>query len=131
MTDEIKAILPTIPQDPGCYQYRNKNGTIIYVGKAKNLRNRISSYFNNSPKDPKTTRLVSEIRQLQYFVVNSEAEALVLKNNLIKTHLPKYNILLKDDKSYPRIVITSEPFPRSLLQERRRARETTTVPTLT
>ena len=110
--DEIKAILPTIPQDPGCYQYRNKNGTIIYVGKAKNLRNRVSSYFNNSPKDPKTTRLVSEIRQLEYFVVNSEAEALVLENNLIKTHLPKYNILLKDDKSYPRIVITSEPFPR-------------------
>ena len=110
--DEIKAILPTIPQSPGCYQYRNKNGTIIYVGKAKNLRNRVSSYFNNSPKDPKTTRLVSEIRQLAYFVVNTEAEALVLENNLIKTHLPKYNILLKDDKSYPRIVITDEPFPR-------------------
>ena len=97
--DEIKAILPTIPQSPGCYQYRNKNGTIIYVGKAKNLRNRVSSYFNNSPKNPKTTRLVSEIRQLEYFVVNTEAEALVLENNLIKTHLPKYNILLKDDKS--------------------------------
>lgn len=110
--EELRRVLPTIPQDPGCYQYRDKDGTIIYVGKAKNLRNRISSYFNNAPKDRKTTRLVGEIRQLEYFVVNSEAEALLLENNLIKTHKPKYNILLKDDKSYPRIVITDEAFPR-------------------
>lgn len=110
--EEIKKILPTIPHSPGCYQYRNADGTIIYVGKAKDLRNRVSSYFNSSKHNRKTTRLVSEIRQVEYFVVGSEAEALVLENNLIKTHLPKYNILLKDDKTYPKIVITREPFPR-------------------
>src|SRR3712207_2517179 len=106
--EEIKKILPTIPHSPGCYQYRNADGTIIYVGKAKDLRNRVSSYFNSSKHNRKTTRLVSEIRQVEYFVVGSEAEALVLENNLIKTHLPKYNILLKDDKTYPKIVITRE-----------------------
>lgn len=110
--DELKKILPTIPEEPGCYQYYDSEGQIIYVGKAKNLRRRVSSYFNKEHPDRKTRRLVRSISDLRYFVVHTEADALLLENNLIKTHNPKYNILLKDGKSYPSIVLTKEEYPR-------------------
>lgn len=110
--DEIRKILPTIPSCAGCYQYRNGEGEIIYVGKAKNLKKRIGSYFLKDHKSRKTARLVHQIRQVEYFIVENEYEALLLENNLIKTHQPRYNVLLKDDKSYPKIVVTHEPYPR-------------------
>lgn len=110
--EEIKKILPTLPSSPGCYQYYNVQGEIIYVGKAKNLRRRVSSYFQKEHADRKTRQLVAQIVDVNYIVVASESDALLLENNLIKTHQPKYNILLKDDKSYPSIVVTREPFPR-------------------
>lgn len=110
--EEIKKILPTLPLSPGCYQYYNAEGEIIYVGKAKNLRRRVSSYFQKEHTDRKTRQLVAQIVDVKYIVVANESDALLLENNLIKTYQPKYNILLKDDKSYPSIVVTREPFPR-------------------
>ena len=110
--EEIKKILPTLPLSPGCYQYYNAEGEIIYVGKAKNLRRRVSSYFQKEHADRKTRQLVAQIVDVKYIVVASESDALLLENSLIKTYQPKYNILLKDDKSYPSIVVTREPFPR-------------------
>lgn len=110
--EDIKKILPTIPESPGCYLYFNKNGDIIYVGKAKNLRKRISSYFRTDIVNTKTKVLVRSICDLKYIIVNTEQEALLLENALIKEHQPRYNILLKDDKTYPSIVIKKEPFPR-------------------
>lgn len=109
---ELVKILPTIPDLPGCYLYFNKKGEVIYVGKAKNLRRRVSSYFNKEIVDPKTRKLVDSIVDLKYFVVKSESDALVLENNLIKQYSPRYNILLKDGSSYPFISVTMEEFPR-------------------
>lgn len=108
----ITSLLSTIPEKPGCYQYYNARGTVIYVGKAKNLRKRISSYFQKEHENRKTRVLVKQIYDLRYIVVDSEADALLLENNLIKQYRPRYNVLLKDDKTYPSIVIKNEPFPR-------------------
>lgn len=105
-------IVHNLPECPGCYQYLNDAGTIIYVGKAKNLKRRVSSYFNKDQKSAKTRVLVSKIRDIKYVVVSTEQDALLLENNLIKKYRPRYNILLKDDKTYPSICITKEDFPR-------------------
>lgn len=111
--DEILNIVHNMPESPGVYQYFNEEGTIIYVGKAKNLKKRVSSYFNRDlSQTPKTQVLVKQIRNLKYIVVNSEQDALLLENNLIKKYQSRYNILLKDGKTYPSICITREPFPR-------------------
>lgn len=119
----IKGIVSNLPDSPGCYQYLNENGVIIYVGKAKNLKRRVSSYFNKEQQTLKTKLLVSKIADIKYVVVNSEADALLLENNLIKQHKPRYNVLLKDDKTYPSICITKEYFPkifktRKIIKER-------------
>ena len=103
----------TFPTGPGCYLMKNRHKDIIYIGKAKNLRNRVSSYFNNSSKSPKTEIMVSHIRDFDFILTETEAEALVLENTLIKKHTPKYNIMMRDDKSYPYVVVnTNEVFPR-------------------
>ena len=107
----LKSIVLSLPEKPGSYQYLDEEGTIIYVGKAKNLKRRVSSYFNKD-QNRKTAMLVSKIRDIHYIVVETETDALLLENNLIKKYKPKYNILLKDDKTYPSICITKEPFPR-------------------
>ena len=108
----LKGIVNNLPEFPGCYQYLNDSGTIIYVGKAKNLKRRVSSYFNKEQQTLKTKLLVAKIADIRYVVVNSEADALLLENNLIKQHKPRYNVLLKDDKTYPSICITNEYFPK-------------------
>lgn len=108
---QLKEKLALVPTEPGCYLMKNKHGTIIYVGKAKILRNRVRSYFTGT-HDKKTQRLVSEIRDFEYIITSSNIEALVLEQNLIKEHEPKYNVLLKDDKSYPYLKITKEEHPR-------------------
>ena len=108
----LKSIVSNLPDSPGCYQYLNDSGVIIYVGKAKNLKRRVSSYFNKEQQTLKTKLLVSKIADIKYVVVNSEADALLLENNLIKQHKPRYNVLLKDDKTYPSICITKEYFPK-------------------
>jgi excinuclease ABC subunit C len=105
-------ILSALPEKPGCYQYFDSKGTIIYVGKAKNLKKRISSYFQKEHENNKTRVLVKQICDIKYIVVDTEDEALLLENNLIKQHRPRYNVLLKDDKTYPSIVIKKENFPR-------------------
>ena len=110
--DYLKGIVLNLPERPGCYQYFNENGEIIYVGKAKNLKKRVSSYFNKEHESRKTAILVSKIRDIKYIVVNSETDALLLENNLIKQWNPRYNILLKDGKTYPSIIVTNEYFPR-------------------
>ena len=108
----LKAIVSNLPEKPGCYQYLDDSGTIIYVGKAKNLKRRVASYFNHEHDSIKTRNLVAKIRDIRYFVVNSESDALLLENNLIKQWTPKYNILLKDGKTYPSICVTNEYLPR-------------------
>lgn len=108
----LKAIVSNLPQKPGSYQYYDADGTIIYVGKAKNLRSRVSSYFHKEVDRFKTKVLVSKIMDITYTVVNTEEDALLLENSLIKKYKPKYNILLKDGKTYPSICVTNEPFPR-------------------
>ncbi|SUN75791.1 excinuclease ABC subunit C [Streptococcus massiliensis] len=110
----IKSKLELLPASPGCYIHKDKNGTIIYVGKAKNLRNRVRSYFRGS-HDTKTEALVSEIVDFEFIVTESNIEALLLEINLIKENKPKYNIMLKDDKSYPFIKITNEIYPRLII----------------
>ncbi len=110
--EHIKMILAIIPEKPGCYQYFDEKGTIIYVGKAKNLKRRVSSYFNKEHDSNKTRVLVKQIRDIKYIVVNTEEDALLLENNLIKQYRPRYNVLLKDDKTYPSIVVKNEYFPR-------------------
>ncbi|MDN6689833.1 MAG: excinuclease ABC subunit UvrC [Lactococcus sp.] len=110
----MKAKLDLLPDNPGCYLHKDKDGTIIYVGKAKNLRNRVRSYFRGS-HDTKTERLVSEIVDFEFIVTESNIEALLLEINLIQENMPKYNIMLKDDKSYPFIKITREKYPRLLI----------------
>lgn len=108
----LKGIVNNLPDSPGCYQYLNEDEVIIYVGKAKNLKRRVSSYFNKEQQTLKTRLLVAKIADIKYVVVNSEADALLLENNLIKQHKPRYNVLLKDDKTYPSICITNEYFPK-------------------
>ena len=118
MRVELKTILSTIPNKPGVYRYFDKDGTLIYVGKAKNLKRRVSSYFNKE-QTGKTRVLVSRIADIKFIVVESESEALLLENNLIKQYKPRYNIMLKDDKTYPWICIKKEPFPRVFLTRRK------------
>ena len=112
MTDDIKNTLAVIPHQPGCYQFLNEKGTVIYVGKAKDLKKRVSSYFNKIQENPKTRILVRNIRKIKYIVVNTEEDTFLLENNLIKQLKPRYNVMLKDDKSYPSIVVKNEFFPR-------------------
>ena len=108
----LKGIVLNLPEKPGSYQYYDDTGTIIYVGKAKNLKRRVASYFNKDQQSSKTRVLVSKIRNITYTVVNSEEDALLLENSLIKQYRPRYNVLLKDDKTYPSIAITKEYLPR-------------------
>ena len=108
----LKGIVNNLPETPGCYQYLDDSGAIIYVGKAKNLKRRVSSYFNKEQQTRKTRLLVTHIRDIRYVVVKTEADALLLENNLIKRYKPHYNVLLKDDKTYPSIAITTEYLPR-------------------
>lgn len=110
--EQLKGIVQNLPECPGCYQYLDEEGTVIYVGKAKNLKRRVSSYFNKTQDNLKTRILVSKIRDIKYTVVNTETDALLLENNLIKKFNPRYNILLKDGKTYPSIVVTNEYLPR-------------------
>lgn len=109
---KLKLIVNSLSEKPGCYQYLDSNGRVIYVGKAKNLKRRVSSYFNNSAKNRKTEILVSKIQDIKYIIVPSDEDALLLENNLIKKYKPFYNILLKDDKSYPSMCVTNEYLPR-------------------
>lgn len=112
---KLTVILSTLPENPGCYQFINEAGIIIYVGKAKNLKKRVSSYFHKEHENIKTRIMVRHIRDIRYIVVDTEEDALLLENNLIKEYRPRYNVLLKDDKTYPYIVVTHEPFPRIFL----------------
>ncbi len=112
MNDSLALQLKTLPENPGVYQYFDKDDTIIYVGKAKNLRKRVSSYFTKNHENAKTRILVKKIKRIEHIVVDTETDALLLENNLIKKYQPRYNILLKDDKSYPWICIKNERFPR-------------------
>lgn len=109
--EKLKQILPILPEKPGVYQYFDKEGTIIYVGKAKNLKRRVNSYFNKE-QEGKVRAMIAHIDHMEYIVVNTEADALLLENNLIKRLQPHYNILLKDSKTYPWLCLSNEPFPR-------------------
>lgn len=111
-SEYLKGIVANLPERPGIYQYLNAEGVIIYVGKAKNLKRRVYSYFSKEHEPGKTRVLVSKIADIRYIVVNSEEDALLLENNLIKKHKPRYNVLLKDDKTYPSICVQNEYFPR-------------------
>ncbi len=120
--EHLRQLVSVLPDQPGVYQYFDKDGKIIYVGKAKNLKRRVSSYFLKKQQTPKTRVLVSKICSIHHIVVNNEEDALLLENNLIKKHKPQYNILLKDDKTYPWVAILNEPFPR-VVQTRRHVRD--------
>ena len=111
----IEHLLLMIPEKPGCYQYFDETGKIIYVGKAKNLKKRVLSYFNRPSSYGKIRVLVKQIRDIKYIVVDREEDALLLENSLIKKYQPRYNAMLKDDKTYPSIVVKNEPFPRIFL----------------
>lgn len=121
----LKGIVQNLPEKPGSYQYYDDEGTIIYVGKAKNLKRRVSSYFNKEQQSRKTALLVSKIRNITYTVVNSEEDALLLENSLIKQYKPRYNVLLKDDKTYPYIAISNEYLPRVFKTRHRERRGAT------
>lgn len=112
VNEHLKGIIQNLPETPGIYQYLNTEGNIIYVGKAKNLKRRVNSYFNREHPNGKTRILVSKIADIKYIVVKTEEDALLLENNLIKKYRPRYNVLLKDDKSYPSICVSNEYFPR-------------------
>mgnify|MGYP000917277485 CR=1 FL=1 len=113
VTPHLKHILSSLPKLPGIYQYFDNEGVILYVGKAKILRNRVNSYFSNKHEDsPKTRILVSKIADIKFIIADSEYDALILENTLIKKYKPRYNVLLRDDKTYPWICIKNEPFPR-------------------
>lgn len=122
MTDDLKLKLSLLPDEPGVYRYRNREGTIIYVGKAKNLKRRVNSYFNREHASLRTTMLVRNIADLEYTVVNTEEEALDLENALIKEHQPRYNVMLKDDKSYPWICVSGSLYPRVYITREARAK---------
>ena len=111
-TGGLKNSLQVLPTSPGIYKFLDSEGVIIYIGKAKNIKKRVASYFSKNSKNFKTKTLVKSIQSIEHVVVDSEKDALLLENNLIKSHQPKYNVLLKDDKTYPWIVVTNEPFPR-------------------
>ncbi len=117
--EQFKKIQSSIPQEPGIYQYFDDNGKLLYVGKAKHLRNRVSSYFLSNQHNLKTIELVQRIAEIKFTIVNSEHDAFILENELIKNYQPKYNINLKDDKTYPYIVIKKEAFPRVFLTRRK------------
>lgn len=121
----LKGIVLNLPEKPGSYQYYDDKGTIIYVGKAKNLKRRVSSYFNKEQQSRKTAMLVSKIRNITYTVVNSEEDALLLENSLIKQYKPRYNVLLKDDKTYPYIAVSNEYLPRIFKTRHRERRGAT------
>jgi len=112
--NELQVLVSVLPPNPGVYQYFDETGKIIYIGKAKNLKRRVASYFNREPENGKTRVLIRRIRDIKHIVVESEEDALLLENNLIKKYQPRYNVLLKDDKSFPWIVIKNEPYPRVL-----------------
>ena len=118
----INLILATLPDLPGCYQFLDEKAIIIYIGKAKNLKKRVSSYFNKDHPGNKTSVLVKQIRDIKYIVVDSEEDAFLLENNLIKQYRPRYNVMLKDDKTYPYIVVKNEDFPR-IFQTRNMVRD--------
>src|SRR5687767_7559896 len=113
MTLEEK--IKTLPTSAGIYLRKNSAGKIIYVGKAKNLKNRVRSYFQSSRADWKTNQLKKQIADFEFIVVDNEVEALVLESNLIKKHKPRYNVMLKDDKQYPHLKLTNEPFPKVVI----------------
>lgn len=119
MNDSLAQTLKLLPDLPGCYLYYDSSGEIIYVGKAKNLKRRVKSYFNKTPDSPKLCALVPKIEKLEYIITNTEVEALILENNLIKKHKPRYNVLLKDDKKYPYFLITNEDYPRILIERKK------------
>lgn len=119
MNKTLSEKLKLLPNMPGCYLYHNIGGEIIYVGKAKNLKKRVKSYFNKTLEGAKLNVLVPQIENLEYIITNSEAEALILESHLIKKHKPKYNILLKDDKKYPYFLVTDEDFPRIVVTRKR------------
>ena len=118
MSAPLELQLQTLPDSPGVYQYFDKNDVVIYVGKAKNLKKRVTSYFTKNHENAKTRILVKQIIHIKHIVVDTETDALLLENNLIKKYKPKYNILLKDDKSYPWICIKKERFPRVFMTRR-------------
>ena len=111
-SEEIKDIIHSLPKKAGAYQFFDNTKKILYIGKAKDLKKRVSSYFSKKHEHAKTRLLVSKINDIKYFVVPTEMDALLLENNLIKKYQPKYNVMLKDDKSYPFICIKNESFPR-------------------
>ena len=114
-TTPLNIQLQTLPDSPGVYQYYDKNGRILYVGKAKNLKKRVTSYFNKSHDSHRIGVMVKKIHDIKHIVVSSETDALLLENNLIKKHQPRFNVMLKDDKTYPWICIKNERFPRVFL----------------
>src|SRR6195952_366567 len=116
---EFAAIAHTIPVQPGIYKYYDSSDSLLYVGKAKNLRKRVSSYFSKTFTTYKTHELVQRIHRIEFTIVNSEQDAFLLENSLIKQYQPRFNINLKDDKSYPYIVVKNEPFPRVFLTRRK------------
>lgn len=116
--EEFNDIAPTIPHQPGCYKYYDAHGELLYVGKAKDLRKRVGSYFNKAVANYKTSRLVMSIHRIEYTITNNEHDAFLLENSLIKHYQPRFNIDLKDDKTYPYIVIKKEPFPRVFITRR-------------
>src|SRR5438309_3907955 len=113
--NEFQEIAPSLPRVPGIYKYYDASNDLIYVGKAKNIRNRVASYFNKNLSSYKTHELVKRISKIEFTIVNSEQDAFLLENSLIKQYQPLFNINLKDDKTYPYIVIKNEPFPRVFL----------------
>lgn len=125
LDEYLRGIVRSLPELPGSYQYYDDEGTIIYVGKAKKLKSRVSSYFIKNQQSEKTRVLVSKIRNITYSVVNTEEDALLLENELIKKYKPRYNVLLKDDKTYPSIAITKEYLPRIFRTRNRTAKGAT------
>ena len=123
MSTPLELQVKTLPNEPGVYQYFDKNEVIIYIGKAKNLKKRVSSYFSKTHENGKTKVLVTKIVSIKHIVVETETDALLLENNLIKKHKPRYNILLKDDKTYPWICIKKERFPRIFMTCHKNSRE--------
>src|SRR5699024_2826193 len=117
MSTSIEEKLSILPMKPGCYYMKDKHGTVIYVGKSKALRNRVRSYIKEA-NDQKTQRLVMDIAEFEYIVTSSEIDALILEMNLIKKYDPKYNVMLKDDKSYPYIKITNERHPQLVISRK-------------
>jgi excinuclease ABC subunit C len=121
MAAELELKISNLPSNPGIYQFKDKSGKIIYVGKAKNIRSRVRSYFISRPLGPRLEKMISLIKDVDIINTDSEAESLILEMNLIKKLKPRYNVNLKDDKSFPYIVITNEPYPRVFPTRRRRS----------